>query len=199
MTRLAMVLAAAVLSVGSAGLAGCAGRDGGLPLQTAAALGRDRASPVDATYVLGVGDQVSLTVYGEADLSHNYAINPTGTIDVPLIGAVKAQGLTIEQLTAQIRQRLSDGYLRNPSVTGTILTYRPFYILGEVNKPGQYAYQSGMTLDSAVALAGGYTYRAQQGSVFIRSENGGGEARVEASPELAVRPGDTIRVTERFF
>lgn len=193
MTRLAMMVSAAVL------LAGCAGRGGELPLQTASALGRDRAASVDATYALGVGDQVALNVFGEPDLTKTYAINPNGTIEVPLIGAVKAQGMTIGQLGTEVRQRLSDGFLRNPSVTGSIVTYRPFYILGEVNKPGQYPYQTGMTLEGAVALAGGYSYRAQQKHVFIRPENGGGEARVEASPELAVRPGDTIRVAERFF
>lgn len=191
MTRLALVLATALL-------AGCAS-GGELPLKTASELGRDRVSPVDATYVLGVGDQIALTVYGEADLSRTYSINPDGKIDVPLAGPVTASGMTIAQLAAQVRQRLSDGYLRNPSVAGSILTYRPFYILGEVNKPGQYPYQSGMTLDSAVALAGGYSYRAQRGYVFVRPESGGGEVRVEASPELAVRPGDTIRVSERFF
>ena len=192
MTRLAVVLATALL-------AGCSATGGDLPLQTASELGRGRATPVDATYKLGVGDQISLTVYGETDLSHNYAINPNGSIEMPLIGGVKAAGLTIDQLTAQIGQRLSDGFLRNPSVSGTIITYRPFYILGEVNKPGQFPYQSGMTLASAVALAGGYSYRAQKNYVFIRPETGGGEARVEATAEVAVRPGDTIRVAERFF
>jgi polysaccharide export outer membrane protein len=192
MSRPVAILAAALL-------AGCSTTSGDLPLQTASELGRDRVSPVDATYLLGVGDQIALTVYGETDLSHTYSINPNGMIEMPLIGAVKATGVTIEQLTRQIRTRLSDGFLRNPSVTGTIITYRPFYILGEVNKPGQYPYQSGMTVDAAVALAGGYTYRAQQGYVFIRPESGGGEARVAATPELAVRPGDTVRVSERFF
>lgn len=180
-------------------LTGCAGRGGDLPLQSASALGRDRATPVDATYQLGVGDQIALTVYGETDLSRNYAINPNGTIDVPLIGTVKAQGRTIGEVSGEIRQRLSEGYLRNPSVAGTIVTYRPLYLLGEVSKPGQYAYQAGMTLEAAVALAGGYSYRAQQKYVLIRPELGGGEAKVEATPDLAVRPGDTIRVTERLF
>ncbi|WP_022685053.1 polysaccharide biosynthesis/export family protein [Sphingomonas phyllosphaerae] len=193
MTRLAMMLSAVAL------LTGCAGRGGDLPLQSASALGRDRATPVDATYQLGVGDQIALTVYGETDLSRNYAINPNGTIDVPLIGTVKAQGRTIGEVSGEIRQRLSEGYLRNPSVAGTIVTYRPLYLLGEVNKPGQYAYQTGMTLEAAVALAGGYSYRAQQKYVLIRPELGGGEAKVEATPDLAVRPGDTIRVTERLF
>lgn len=193
MTRLAMVLSAMAL------LAGCAGRGSDLPLQTASALGRDRVSPVDATYQLGVGDQIALTVYGETDLSRTYAINPNGTIEVPLIGTVKAQGMTIDQLSAQIRTRLADGFLRNPSVTGSIVTYRPFYILGEVAKPGQYPFQTGMTLEGAVALAGGYSYRAQKNHVFIRPESGGGEVKVEATPEVAVRPGDTIRVAERFF
>jgi polysaccharide export outer membrane protein len=193
MTRLAMMLSAVAL------LAGCAGRGGDLPLQSASSLGRDRATPVDATYQLGVGDQIALTIYGETDLSRNYAINPNGTIDVPLIGTVKAQGRTIGDVSGEIRQRLSEGYLRNPSVAGTIVTYRPLYLLGEVNKPGQYAYQTGMTLEAAVALAGGYSYRAQQKYVLIRPEGGGGEAKVEATPDLAVRPGDTIRVTERLF
>lgn len=193
MTRLAMMLSAAVL------LAGCATRGSDLPLQTATQVGRDRVAPVDDTYVLGVGDRVAVNVYGETDLSREYSINPDGTIQVPLIGTVKAQGLTIQQLTAQVRAGLANGFLRNPSVTGMVLTYRPFYILGEVVKPGQYPYQTGMTLDAAVALAGGYSYRAQQKYVLIRPESGGGETRVEASPELAVRPGDTIRVVERFF
>ncbi|WP_394648385.1 polysaccharide biosynthesis/export family protein [uncultured Sphingomonas sp.] len=193
MSRLVMIVSAMAL------LAGCAGRGGDLPLQSASSLGRDQATPIDSTYQLGVGDQIALTVYGETDLSHNYAINPNGTIDVPLIGTVKAQGRTVGDVSTEIRQRLSDGYLRNPSVAGTIVTYRPFYILGEVNKPGQYPYQTGMTLEGAVALAGGYSYRAQQNHVFIRPETGGGEAKVEATPGLAVRPGDTIRVAERFF
>ena len=193
MTRTAMMLSAMAL------LAGCAGRGSDLPLQTAAALGRDRVSPVDATYRLGVGDQIALAVYGETDLTRTYAINPNGTIEVPLIGAVTAQGMTIDQLSAAIRTKLADGFLRNPSVTGSIVTYRPFYILGEVTKPGQYPYQTGMTLEGAVALAGGYSYRAQKNYVFIRPESGGGEVKVEATPEVAVRPGDTIRVAERFF
>ncbi len=193
MRRLAMFLSVAAL------LAGCAGRGGDLPLQSASAAGRDQAAPVDATYQLGVGDQVALAVYGETDLSRTYAINPNGTIEVPLIGVVAARGLTIDRLSAQVRDRLADGFLRNPSVTGSIVTYRPFYILGEVNKPGQYQYQTGMTLEGAVALAGGYSYRAQQNHVFIRPETGGGEAKVEATAGLAVRPGDTIRVAERFF
>ncbi|MFK3891097.1 polysaccharide biosynthesis/export family protein [Sphingomonas sp. NPDC079357] len=193
MTRLAMMLSAVAL------LAGCAGRGSDLPLQSASALGRERATPVDTTYQLGVGDQIALAVYGEPDLTRTYAINPNGTIEVPLAGTIKAQGMTIDAVSTLIRNRLADGFLRNPSVTGSIVTYRPFYILGEVNKPGQYPYQTGMTLEGAVALAGGYTYRAQKNYVFIRPETGGGETKVEATPELAVRPGDTIRFAERFF
>lgn len=193
MTRLAMMLSAMAL------LAGCAGRGNDLPLQSASALGRDRVAPVDATYQLGVGDQIALTVYGEPDLTKTYAINPNGMIEVPLIGAVTAQGRTIDQLSTEIRTRLADGFLRNPSVAGAIMTYRPFYILGEVAKPGQYPFQTGMTLEGAIALAGGYSYRAQKNYVFIRPESGGGEVKVEATPEVAVRPGDTIRVAERFF
>ena len=99
MTRLAMMLSAVAL------LAGCAGRGGDLPLQSASSLGRDRATPVDATYQLGVGDQIALTIYGETDLSRNYAINPNGAIDVPLIGTVKAQGRTIGDVSGEIATR----------------------------------------------------------------------------------------------
>ncbi|MEH3102545.1 MAG: polysaccharide export protein [Sphingomonas phyllosphaerae] len=193
MTRLAILLSALALSTS------CAGRGGDLPLQSASALGRERAAPVDDTYRLGVGDQIAIAVFGEPDLTRTYAINLDGTIEVPLAGTIKAQGMTIGAISALIRDRLADGFLRTPSVTGAIVTYRPFYILGEVNKPGQYPYQTGLTLDGAVALAGGHTYRAQKRYVFIRAETGDGEVRVEATPGLAVRPGDTIRFAERFF
>ncbi|MEG8037943.1 polysaccharide biosynthesis/export family protein [Sphingomonas sp. LR60] len=192
MNRLAILLSALAL------LTACADRGAHLPLQSASSLGRERATPVDATYQLGVGDQIAIAVYGEPDLTRTYPINPDGTIEVPLAGTIKAQGRTIAAISALIRDRLADGFLRNPSVTGAIVSYRPFYILGEVNKPGQYSYQTGLTLDGAVALAGGYTYRAQKKYVFIRPESGG-EIRVEATPDLAVRPGDTIRFAERFF
>jgi polysaccharide export outer membrane protein len=192
MNRLAIPLSALAL------LAACTDRGRNLPLQSAASIGRGQATPVDGTYQLGVGDQIAIAVYGEPDLTRTYPINPDGTIEVPLAGTIKAQGMTIAAISALIRDRLADGFLRNPSVTGAIVSYRPFYILGEVNKPGQYPYQTGLTLDGAVALAGGHTYRAQKKYVFIRPERGG-ETRVEVTPDLAVRPGDTIRLAERFF
>jgi polysaccharide export outer membrane protein len=192
MNRLAIPLSALAL------LTACTDRGRNLSLQSAASLGRGQATPVDGTYQLGVGDQIVIAVYGEPDLTRTYPINPDGTIEVPLAGTIKAQGMTIAAISALIRDRLADGFLRNPSVTGAIVSYRPFYILGEVNKPGQYPYQTGLTLDGAVALAGGHTYRAQKKYVFIRPERGG-ETRVEVTPDLAVRPGDTIRFAERFF
>lgn len=149
--------------------------------------------------MLGAGDEVALAIFGDTDISRNYKIGPDGTIDLPLVGRVRAAGMAISQLAMAVQQKLADGFMRNPTVAGSIVSYRPFYILGEVNKPGEYSYRSGLTLDGAVALAGGYTYRAQPRWVLIQSENSDTESRVALTPDLVVRPGDTIRIAERFF
>lgn len=157
------------------------------------------ATSVAATYKLGVDDRVSLIVYGEQDLTKDFQIGPDGTIEVPLIGRVKAAGLTIGQLSETVRTRLADGYLRAPSVAMSIISFRPFYILGEVMKPGEYPYREGLTLAGAVATAGGYTYRAQRKRVFVRHAGSTEEQQIEVSPALVVAPGDTIRIGERYF
>jgi len=178
---------------------GCAAVDNSTPIATATELNRSLADAKPTTYVLGVGDEVALTVYGEPDLTRNYKIGPDGSIELPLIGRVQAAGMTVGALSSEVQARLASGYLRNPSVAGAIVTFRPFFILGEVNKPGEYPYQEGLTLTGAVAVAGGYTYRAQTRYVFIRGEKTNQEVRVIVSPDLVVRPGDTIRVDERYF
>ncbi|QJU57267.1 polysaccharide export protein [Sphingomonas sp. AP4-R1] len=149
-------------------------------------------------YTLGPGDKLQITVYGEEDLSSEQQVGPDGTVAIPLIGRVPATGRTTTALTDEIRSKLAEGFVQNPSVTVTITTYRPFYILGEVNTPGQYEYANGMTVMSAVARAGGFTYRAKKGEVFVKHA-GGQEERVKLTGDLPIQPGDTIRVGERYF
>jgi protein involved in polysaccharide export with SLBB domain len=177
----------------------CTSPGGDLPLVTAEQVNRASASAAAEVYRLGPGDKVSLVVYGEPDLSRTYEVGSDGNIEVPFIGLTKAAGLSIDELSSMVRMQLGNGYLRNPAVAGGIVAYRPFYIHGEVNRPGEYSYRAGLTLDGAVALAGGYTYRARRGYVFIQAEGEPSERRVEHAPRLVLKPGDTIRIAERFF
>jgi protein involved in polysaccharide export with SLBB domain len=190
-----MVLAAGLSLLASS----CTSPGGGLPLLTPEQADRARVPGAGRAYRLSAGDKVSLIVYGEGDLSRTYEVGPDGNIEVPFIGLTRAAGLTVDELSSMVRMQLGNGYLRNPAVAGGIVAYRPFYILGEVNRPGEYSYRTGLTLDGAVALAGGYTYRAHRRFVFIQGEGEDGERRVELAPRLVVRPGDTIRIAERFF
>lgn len=150
-------------------------------------------------YVLGTGDRVRLTVFGEADLSGEYEVGSTGFISLPLIGDVKAAGQPLREFEQAVRQKLSEGYLRDPRVSAQVVNYRPFFILGEVAKPGSYPYVNGMTILNAVALAGGYTYRADKSGVTLTRGSDPEKKAVEVPEESTVMPGDIIRVPERFF
>ncbi len=155
------------------------------------------ASASDPTgYRLGAGDEVRVTVFNHADLSGQFTISGDGVIALPLVGDVKAGGLTPQEVEAQIKDALEPDFLKNASVNVDVLNYRPFYILGEVNKPGSYPYVSGMRVVNAVALSGGYTVRASQGKIFIER---GGQKKVPADPQTQVLPGDIVHVPERFF
>lgn len=157
------------------------------------------ASAIDRTYKLGVNDRLAISVYGEDDLSREYIVSPAGTISMGLIGEVPAKGRTPEDLRADIEKRLANGFLNKPAITLSVTGFRNFYILGEVNRPGQFPYESGLTLTQAVAAASGYTYRAAKRYVFIRHEGESTEKRVPLTPDLPVLPGDTIRLGERYF
>ncbi|MDE2181432.1 MAG: polysaccharide export protein [Alphaproteobacteria bacterium] len=158
------------------------------------------ASPVtDASYVLGVGDKLHVTIFGEPDLTGDFDVGDGGYLRLPLIKQIKAAGLTIGQLETQISAQLSKGYLKDPRVSIEVTNYRPFYIIGEVNKPGEYAYVNGMNVLTAVALAGGYTYRADDSDVYIRRKGGTKEQSAPADQTTKIEPGDIIRVGERFF
>jgi len=150
-------------------------------------------------YRLDTGDQVKMTVYGEDDLSGTYTIDGNGNVQLPLIGEVHAGGLSIIDFQAAVAAKLSKGYLVNPRVSAEVANYRPFTILGEVNKPGEYPYENGMSVLNAVALAGGYTYRADEDSVYIRRKGSANEIELPANDKTLVNPGDTVRVSERIF
>jgi len=150
-------------------------------------------------YRLGPGDQVRLTVFRHEDLSGQFEIDGEGFFALPLVGRILSAGMTARQLESEIETRLQGGgYLVNPQVSIEVLNYRPFYIIGEVNSPGSYQYVSGMTVTNAVALAGGFSYRADQGQISI-SRGGSAGAELTAGVETAVLPGDIIEVPERFF
>jgi polysaccharide export outer membrane protein len=153
----------------------------------------------DDSYVLGTGDKVRLSVYREDDLGGDFAIDGTGILQLPLVGPIKAAGLSLHQVHDAIVEKLSDGYLKDPRVSLQVLNYRPFYILGEVNKPGEYPYENGMSVLTAVALAGGYTYRANDSKVYVRSQGQTTEREVKPESGERIQPGDVIRVKERFF
>ena len=151
------------------------------------------------TYRLDSGDRVRITVFGQDNLSRLYNVDTSGRIALPLIGQVEARGLTTPQVANEIADKLRRNYVKDPKVTVEVDTYRPFFILGEVNKPGQYPYVNAMTVESAVAIAEGYTARAKQRMVRLTRRFGGVMSTVMVPTDYPVQPGDTIYVLERFF
>ena len=148
------------------------------------------------SYTLGSGDQVQIVVFRQTDLSGQFALDGNGFLALPLVGQIEADGMTTRELEEAIEARMKEEELLvNPQVSVQVLTYRPFYVLGEVNKPGSYPYRDGMTAINAVALAGGYTYRADQSDIRVDR----GDCQVAAAAETAIRPGDIVTVEERFF
>jgi polysaccharide export outer membrane protein len=153
----------------------------------------------DAPYHLDAGDRLRVVVYGQEGLTNTYSISAGGTITMPLIGAVPARGRTPQGLAAEITARLRNGFIREPSVAVEIESYRPFFILGEVQAPGQYPYVPNMTAESAVAIAGGFSPRARKDSVTITHTDASGTSRVIMRPGTPINPGDTVLVGERWF
>ncbi len=155
--------------------------------------------PVDVAlaYRLGSGDKVRVIVFGEEDLSGEFEVDGSGTVALPLIGEVRARDRTMRAFETAVEAMLRDGYLKDPRVSAEVLNYRPFYIIGEVEKGGEYPFVSGMHVLNAVARAGGHTYRANPNRVFITRR--GEESEFSAPLNSKVQPGDVIRVPERFF
>lgn len=173
------------------GLAACADSWDGPPPAAPAAK--------QESYRLGTGDKLRVIVYGEDDLGGEYEIDGSGMVRLPLVGSVQAAGLSQRQFEQEVKAKLDEGYLKDARVNVEVTNYRPFYILGEVNKPGEYPFVNGMNVLTAVATAGGYTYRANESEVYIRRSGSSDEQSVDADPTTKVNPGDIIRVPERFF
>jgi polysaccharide export outer membrane protein len=172
----------------------------------AMAYGEPRPVPAAASYAstdepyrLDAGDKLRIVVYGQEGLTNTYAVDAGGSITMPLIGAVRARGLTPAQFAAAVTARLKHGYLREPYVAAEVETYRPFFILGEVTAPGQYPYVPNLTVESAVAIAGGFTPRAQRSGIRLTRTGEAGTMQAVVPPGTLLRPGDTIVVGERWF
>jgi len=193
--RLHIFVKTAVLLVALVSLTACGGNSAA---SSPAATAPNAASFQTKDYVLGVGDTVRVTTFGEKDLSGQFPVAADGTISLALVGSIKAAGLTAPQLEQAITRKLSNGYMKDPHVSVEVVTYRPFFIVGEVMKPGSYHFVNGMTVINGVAMAGGYTYRADKDDIKLK--HGGVEAKEEhATESTPVYPGDVIDVPERFF
>ena len=148
---------------------------------------------------LAPGDKIRVTVFGEDRLSGEYQIDNAGSLSLPLAGTIQGAGLTKIELEQAITAQLKSQYLRNPKVTVDVVTFRPFYVLGEVQKPGEYPFRSGLNVLSAIAIAGGATYRAHTSKVMIQRSGSTEMTEYPQSPTVLVMPGDVVRVPERFF
>jgi protein involved in polysaccharide export with SLBB domain len=153
----------------------------------------------DGGYKLGSGDKLRIIVFGEEGLGGEFQVDGSGFVQLPLLGQIQAAGLTSRQFESKVKAAFDAGYLRDARVNVEIANYRPFYIIGEVSKPGGYPYVSGMNLINAIALAGGYTYRANERRIYIRRNGAPSEQEFPAEASTQVNPGDVIRVPERFF
>jgi len=157
------------------------------------------AIPVDDLYRLGPGDKLRIIVFGENELSGEFFVDDSGAIDLPLIGDVPAAGVSVGEFEDRVVARFKEGYLRDPKVSIEVLNYRPFFIIGEVRNGGEYPYKSGLTIQDAVAMAGGFSYRANQKTVYIRRAGENNEQSFDSTQRVPIYPGDNVRIPERFF
>lgn len=150
-------------------------------------------------YLLGPGDKLRVNVYEEDELSGEFLVDDFGTVSLPLIGEVLVGGNDIRSAERLIESMLKNGFLKRPQVSIEVLNFRPFYILGEVNSPGEYEFVTNMSILKAVALAGGFTYRANKKDFVIIRAKDDSRAEAEVDSETIILPGDIVRVKERFF
>lgn len=184
----------AIASLGAMALAACAtGPVQGNPQElTQAGMGI-------AGYKLGSGDEIKVTVFAEPDLSGSFVVDGQGAISMALIGQVEVVNLSLTEASRFLENKYKDGWLKDPKVTAELVKGRPYYIVGEVNRPGEFPYVSGLTVMNAIASAGDFTYRADRQRILIKSADSPNEREVDLTPTTTIRPGDTIRIRERFF
>jgi polysaccharide export outer membrane protein len=161
--------------------------------------GPKAVADTDGPYLLDTGDRLRIFVYGQPNLSRLYTVDHGGAVSMPLIGRIAARGLTTYALEGRIKARLGAKFVRDPEVTVDVAQNRPFFILGEIKNAGQYPYVSGMTVRSAVAIAGGYSERANQRKIEITRRINGLVEKLDVPDDYVVKPGDTLLVHERFF
>jgi len=159
----------------------------------------DLRAAMDAPYQLASGDRLRVIVFGQDNLTNSFSVDGAGNIAMPLIGLVHAQGASTAQLAGEIEAKLRGGYLREPKVSVEVEAYRPFFVLGEVTASGQYPYINGMTAQTAVAVAGGFSPRGEQTGVDVTRITGGKTTTASVPMTFPIRPGDTVTVRERFF
>lgn len=177
-------------------LAACGGPNRTLPSEWAP---KEISGP-DAGYLLEPGNRVRVTVFNEPAMSGDFVIDPNGSVAIPLVGNVRASGLTATELSNRVEEALvAATLLKDPQVSTEVQTYQPFYVLGEVRTPGEFAYTSGATVLSAIARAGGYDYRARQGEVALIRRINGKQEQYRADEMTPILPGDIIRVLETLY
>jgi polysaccharide export outer membrane protein len=152
-----------------------------------------------ADYRLGPADKLRVIVFGEDSLSGEFSVSPAGRIALPLIGEINASGRTVPEIKQEVEARFRNGYIKNPRVSIEVILYRPFYIYGEVNKPGEFPFEPGLTIQGAVSAAQGYTYRANTHRVSIRHAGADKDETIKADSATPIAPGDVIRVGQRYF
>jgi polysaccharide export outer membrane protein len=176
----------------------CACGTEGAPSPTPTAANSQAAEAAQQAYTLGPGDRLHINVYGEATLTGEYVVSPSGDIAFPLIGDYSARGKTISEFTDGLRTALMR-YVLHPDISVEVMNYRPFYILGEVTRAGTYPYAVGLNVMNAVATAGGFSYRADTHRVFIKHADEVAERQYRLTSTTPVLPGDTVRIPERRF
>jgi polysaccharide export outer membrane protein len=195
--KFANLLAVAVIALAAAGCSGSAPTK--MAPETISDAGIDSGGP-RSNYRLGPGDRVHVAVFGQPEMTGDFTIPSNGQLAFPLIGEIDASGKTPGEFRKSLYNKLHPEYLKNPSVSVEVLNYRPFYIIGEVKQPGSYSYVADMTVLNAIALAGGFTYRANE-DYFVLRRRAGATTRdvLQANADTPVLPGDIITVRERYF
>lgn len=194
------MLAPLAVTVAALAAASCAPQGSQRGLTSARSLQQPLQSVLDeGRYRLTTGDKLKVQVFNEPELTGEYEVGAGGAIAMPLIGDVDARTSTVEEVRQRVTSRLASGFLKSPKVSVQVVSYRPVYVQGEVRQSGEFPYRSGLTVADAIALAGGYTYRAVTDSIYLRRVNDPVEHEVSLSGSVPVLPGDNIRVPERFF